>query len=185
MVATSLAFRIIEILNKYCPKVIDVTFTRELETEMEQIELGKQTREHVVHETVDYLKPIIEDLKAKEEEIGKELTPVISGMFLASITLFVPCPKCGSDLKVVKNPRTKKRFIGCAGKWKTNCAFSLPLPQFGALTLLDRRCPECGFQLVQVRSKGRRPLVSCPRCYVNKHSSTKAEEVRVPPSIRK
>jgi DNA topoisomerase-1 len=185
MVATSLAFRIIEILNKYCPKVIDVTFTRELETEMEQIELGKQTREHVVHETVDYLKPIIEDLKAKEEEIGKELTPVISGMFLASITLFVPCPKCGSDLKVVKNPRTKKRFIGCAGKWKTNCAFSLPLPQFGALTLLDRRCPECGFQLVQVRSKGRRPLVSCPRCYVNKHSSAKAEEVTVPPPIRK
>lgn len=185
MVATPLAFRVTEILTKYCPKVIDLTFTRELETKMEQIELGKQSREHVVLETVDYLKPIIEDLKTKEEEIGKELTTIISGMFLASITLFVPCPKCGSALKVVRNPRTKKRFIGCSGKWKTNCTFSLPLPQFGALTLLDKRCAECGFQLAQVRSKGRRPLISCPNCYVNKQRSAKAEEVTVRPPVTK
>jgi DNA topoisomerase-1 len=185
MIATPLAFRVIEILTKYCPKVIDVTFTRELETKMEQIELGKQSREHIVLETVDYLKPIVEDLKTKEDEIGKELTTIISDMFLASITLFVPCPKCGSALKVVRNPRTKKRFIGCSGKWKTNCAFSLPLPQFGALTLLDKRCAECGFQIVQVRSKGRRPLISCPNCYVNKQRAAKEEEVAVRSAITK
>lgn len=167
MMATPLAFRITEILTKYCPKVIDVTFTRELESKMEQIELGEQTRENVVRETVEYLKPIIEDLKTREQDVGKELTSIISDMWLASITLFVPCPRCGSTLKVVRNPRTKKRFIGCAGKWKTNCTFGLPLPQFGALTLLEKRCPECAFQLVQVRSKGRHALVSCPNCFAN------------------
>lgn len=189
MVATPLAFRVTEILTKYCPKVIDVTFTRELETKMEQIELGKQTREHVVIETVDYLKPVIEDLKTKEEEVGRDLTSTISDMWLASITLFVPCPSCGSALKVVRNPKTKKRFIGCAGKWKTNCTFGLPLPQLGALTLLEKRCPECGFQLVQVRSKGRPPLVSCPSCYVKKMKTVAAEkesqEIRVKARITK
>jgi DNA topoisomerase-1 len=186
MVATPLAFRVTEILTKYCPKVIEVTFTRELEAMMEQIELGKQSREHVVLETVDYLKPIIEDLKIKEDDIGKELTNIINEMWLASITLSVPCPKCGSTLKVVRNPKSKKRFIGCSGKWKTNCTFSLPLPQFGVLTLLDKLCPVCGFQMVQVRSKGRRPMVSCSNCFVNKPKPTKpAEEVTVKPSITK
>ena len=179
IIATPLAFRITEILTKYCPKVIDVTFTRELEAMMEQIELGKQTHEHVVLEAVEYLKPVVEDLKLKEEEIGKELTSIIGEMWQASITLFVPCPKCGSTLKVVKNPRTRKRFIGCSGKWKNNCTFALPLPQQGALTLLQKRCPECGFQLVQVRAKGRRPLVSCSRCFVNKRHAPKTAEVVV------
>jgi endogenous inhibitor of DNA gyrase (YacG/DUF329 family) len=135
---------------------------------MEQIEQGKERRERVVLDTVDYLKPILEELKGREEDIGNELTSIMREMWLGSITLFVPCPKCGSALKVIKNPRTKKRFIGCSGKWKTNCNFSLPLPQLGALTLLEKRCPECGFQLIQVKSKGKRPLVSCSRCYVNK-----------------
>ncbi len=176
MIATPLAFRVTEILTQYCPKIIDVTFTRELEAKMEQIEFGKQSREQVVVETVDYLKPLIEDLKTKEEEVGKELTTIISDMWLASITLFVPCPQCGSKLKVVKNPKTKKRFIGCSGKWKTNCTFGLPLPQFGALTLLEKRCPECGFQLIQVRAKGRRPMVSCPKCFVDRMRGQKPAE---------
>ncbi len=185
MTATALAFRVTEILTKYCPKVIDVTFTRELEAKMEQIELGKQTREHVVLETIEYLKPIIEDLKAKEEEVGKGLNTVVNEMWLASITLSVPCPKCGSTLKVVRNPRTKKRFIGCAGKWKTSCTFALPLPQLGALTLLEKRCPECGFQVVQVRSKGRRPMISCSNCFVNKPKAPKPAEVTVIPRTAK
>ena len=173
MIATPLAFQLTEILTKYCSRVVEVTFTRELEAKMEQIEQGKERREHVVLETVDYLKPILEELKGKEEDVGNELTAIIREMWLGSITLFVPCPKCSSALKIIKNPRTKKRFIGCSGKWKSNCTFSLPLPQFGALTLLEKRCPECGFQLVQVKSKGKRPLVSCSRCYVNKASIQK------------
>src|SRR5208337_3652419 len=168
MIATPLAFQVTEILTKYCSRLVEVTFTRELETKMEQIEEGKESREKVVLDTVDYLKPILEELKEREDDVGNELTSIIREMWLGSITLFVPCPKCGSTLKIVKNPRTKKRFIGCSGKWKTNCTFSLPLPQLGTLTLLEKRCPECGFQLIQVKSRGKRPLVSCSRCYVTK-----------------
>jgi DNA topoisomerase-1 len=177
MLPTELAYRVTEILNKYCPKIVDVTFTRELESMMEQIERGKQTRERVVLETVDYLKPVVEGLKAKEEEIGKELTSVISQMWLASITLSVPCPKCRSKLEVVRNPRTKKRFIGCSGKWEKKCTFALPLPQFGKLTLLEKMCSECGFQLIQVRSRGGRPMVSCPNCYVSKSKVKEAAKI--------
>jgi DNA topoisomerase-1 len=151
--------------------VTEVTFTRELETEMEEIERGNQTREHVVKETVEYLKPIIETLKGEEKEIGTELTDIISEMREASTTLIVPCPECGSRLRIVRNPRTKKRFIGCSGKWKRNCGYSLPLPQIGRLKLLPKCCANCGFQLIQVSARARRPLVSCSRCYVEKTKS--------------
>jgi DNA topoisomerase-1 len=167
--ATPLAFSIIEILTKYCPKIIDTTFTRELEEKMQHIELGDESRERVTEETIAHLKPVIEDLKSKEQRIGEELTTIITDTWLASVTLSVPCPKCGSSLKIVKNPRTKKRFIGCTGKWKSNCTFSLPVPQHGRLKLLNKRCPECDFQLVRVNSRGRYSLTSCAYCYVNKH----------------
>jgi DNA topoisomerase-1 len=166
--ATPLAFKVTEILTEYCPKVLDVSFTRELETKMEQIELGTQSHDKVVLETVDYLKPVIEDLKSKEKEVGNELTAILDAVRQDSVTLFVPCPECGSKLKVVKNPKTKKRFVGCAGKWTRKCNFGLPLPQFGSLKLVEKRCPECGFQLIRVKSKGRPPRVSCPKCYVTK-----------------
>jgi len=168
--ATPLAFSIIEILSKYCPKVIDTTFTRELEEKMQHIELGEESKERIIKETIGALKPIIEDLKSKEQQIGEELNTIITDSWLASITLAVPCPKCGSSLKIVKNPRTRKRFIGCTGKWKSNCSFSLPLPQKGRLRLLNKRCPECAFQLIQVSSKGRRPLISCANCYARKRA---------------
>jgi DNA topoisomerase-1 len=184
MAATQLAFRVTEILTKFCPRVVDVAFTRELESMMAQIEQGKQTREHIVLETINYLKPVIEDLKTKEDEIGKELTTIIRESWQASITLSVPCPKCGSKLRVVKNPKTKKRFIGCSGKWEKKCAFSLPLPQLGALKLLAKRCPECGFQLVQVRSKGRRPMISCSNCFVNKSKFQDPEKVAPPKDLK-
>ena len=185
MLATPLAFRITEILTKYCPKVIDVTFTRELEEMIEQIERGERTREHVDLATVDYLKPILEDLKMKESQIGSELTTTIKEMKMAEITLSVPCPRCGDTLMVVRSKKSGKRFIGCSGKWKTNCTFSLPVPQFGVLTLLDKRCPVCGFQMVQTRAKGRRPMVSCSNCFVNriKAGKLKAQEVTVSPTL--
>jgi len=176
MAATPLASRVIDILTKHCPKVIDVSFTRELETMMEHIEQGQQTRENVLVETVDYLKPVIEELKLKELEIGKELTSIINDMWQSSITLSVPCPKCASVLKVVRNPRTRKRFIGCTGKWDKGCAFSLPVPQLGELTLLDKLCPACGFQMIQVRARGRRPMISCSNCFVNKAQERQPSE---------
>ncbi|HUK29153.1 MAG TPA: DNA topoisomerase I [Candidatus Acidoferrales bacterium] len=168
IVATPLAFQVTDILTKYCPKVLDVTFTRELEERMGRIESGEETRERVILETVDYLKPVFNDLKAKEEDIGAELTSIVVDAWLGSVTLTIPCPSCGSALRIVKNPRTKKRFIGCTAKWKSNCAFSLPLPQIGTLKLLNKHCPECAFQLIQVRRKSRPPFTSCPNCYVRK-----------------
>jgi DNA topoisomerase I len=166
--ATPLGIHIVDVLEKFCPRVLDVAFTRELEEMMESIELGKEEKQHVVNEAINHLRPIMEELKAHEQEVGQQLSHTIKQARTAELTLSVACPRCGRGLHVVKSPKSGKRFIGCLGKWEGGCDFTLPLPQLGTLTLLDNKCSKCGFQLVKVVSKGRRPLVTCPMCYVKK-----------------
>ena len=165
---TPLGIHIVDVLEKFCPKVLDVALTRELEEMMENIGLGKEEKQRVVDEAVNHLKPIMEELKAHEQEVGDQLSHMIQQARTAELTLSVPCPRCGRKLHVVKSRKSGKRFIGCLGKWEGGCSFTLPLPQLGTLTLLDNKCSKCGFQLVKVVSKGRRPLVTCPMCYVKK-----------------
>jgi DNA topoisomerase-1 len=179
--ATPLALCVNEILIKYCPKVIDVRFTRELETMMEQIEKGEETREHVVHATVEYLKPILEDLKSKEAEIGRKLATTIQEMWMNKRTLNVPCPKCGKALIRITG-MNGKRFIG--HKVMAKCNFSLPLPpiHMAELDLLRKLCPDCGFQMVKVKWKGRRrsrQTVTCPNCYASKTKLAAKKEITV------
>jgi ssDNA-binding Zn-finger/Zn-ribbon topoisomerase 1 len=116
-------------------------------------------------EAIDQLRTTMEQLRIKAFQLGAELGDTIRETRSAQVTFVSPCPKCGSRLTVVKNKRTGKRFIGCTGRWTSNCLFSLPLLQKGRLTLLRKFCPECGFQLVQTRASSGRPMVSCSRCF--------------------
>lgn len=169
IVPTPLAFRVSEILMTFCPKIMDVEFTRELEAKIEQIELGEETREHAVQSTIEYLKPIFEDLKMKEHEIGSELTSIVRMMWMDKVTLAVPCPKCGQTLIRITG-KNGKRFVG--HKVRTGCSFSLPLPPtlMAQLDFLERRCPKCRFQMMRVKWKSgqrSRAVLSCPNCYAN------------------
>ena len=60
IVVTDLGFDIIEVLEKYCPQVISVQLTRELESKMEKIQSNGEKRENVLFEAVNFLKPILE-----------------------------------------------------------------------------------------------------------------------------
>jgi len=165
---TPLGIQIVDVLEKFCPRVLDVAFTRELEEMMENIELGKEDKQHVVNEAINHLKPIMQELKAHEREVGEQLSYMITQARTAELTLSAACPKCGNKLHVIKSQKSGKRFIGCLGKWEDGCSFTLPLPQRGTLTLLHSKCNKCGFQLVKVTSKGRRSFATCPMCYVKK-----------------
>jgi len=165
--ATSLAMKIISLLNKYCPLIIDPGFTAELETSMDSIQTLQTTKSRVLAEALDHLRPVMLELMSREDEIGSQLVEVVTSQRTASLTFEYPCPKCGSKLKIIRSRTTGKRFIGCTG-YEKGCRFTLPLPQFGSLSIIQSRCKVCGFQLVQTRSKGRRSMTSCARCYSNK-----------------
>src|SRR5207249_12011249 len=125
------------------------------------------TRSHVIAETLDHLRPIMLDLIAREDEIGSQLAEVVVSQRIASLTFDYPCPQCGSQLKIIRSRTSGKRFIGCTG-YEKGCRFTLPLPQFGNLTITGKNCKVCGFQLITTRSGRWRRMTSCPRCYSSK-----------------
>ena len=172
--ATPLALKLINLLNKYCPLIIDPAFTANLETAMDNIQTLQITRSHVIAETLDHLRPIMLDLIAREEEIGSQLAEAVVSQRIARLTFDYPCPQCGSKLKIIRSRTSGKRFIGCTG-YQNGCRFTLPLPQFGNLSITQTNCKICGFQLVQARTKGRRPMTSCARCYSNKTRANATE----------
>jgi DNA topoisomerase-1 len=180
--ATPLALKIINLLNKYCQLIIDPKFTAKLETSMDNIQTLQTTRSHVIADTLDHLRPIMLDLIAREDEIGSQLAEVVMSQRIASLTFDYPCPQCGSKLKIIRSRTSGKRFIGCTG-YEKGCRFTLPLPQFGNLSITQTNCKICGFQLVQARMKGRRPMTSCARCYSNKTRANASESpTTAPPS---
>lgn len=164
MKATILAQKVIELLTRYCPEIIDVELTRSLEKQMQEIELGLKTREEVVYRATVNLRSAMLKLKADEKNVGSQLSDALKRLKAENNALTTPCPKCGATLRVVTSRGTGKRFIGCLNR----CGFTLPLPQTGKLTVLDKKCLECGFQMVQIKFSRRRPFSTCPNCYVKR-----------------
>jgi DNA topoisomerase I len=180
MQPTSLALKIINILEKYSPMIIDPSFTARLENQMELVQSNETTRAQILAETAEHLRPIMLDLIGKEDQIGVQLAEVLTSQKIAAITFVVPCPTCGSELRIIRSRVSGKRFIGCTGYAK-GCRFTLPLPQFGRLTLSPTKCKVCGFQQITVRNRFRGFRSSCPQCYAAKaNDRTRAPKVSEP-----
>ena len=181
IVASEIAFDIIDLMLKFCPRIVDVSFTRELEDRMEQIEIGTIGREQVVKEAVEALKPAIEELKANEASFGKWLNRSIRLAAISDNMLSTPCPGCGSRLYIQKSRVTGKRFIACSDTNTHACKFTLPLPQLGRLTLIDKKCPKCSFQMVRISGRNAKSFESCSMCYVaNQYGGDRERKTSLP-----
>jgi len=166
IIVTDLGFDVVETLRKYCPAVMSVKLTRELEEKMEKIQENGEKRESVLVEAVELLRPILENLKEKEEIIGKALSEAIRKARIEE-RIVGDCPHCGTGrLMILYSRKTGKRFIGCTNYFKNLCKTSFPLPQRGTLKPTGRNCRACGWPTIQVKMKGRRPWTLCfnPEC---------------------
>ncbi len=67
--ATALGMKVTDILVKHFPRVMDVTFTRSMEEELDQIETKKYERNQVL---ADFYGPFAENLEKAETEMRKE-----------------------------------------------------------------------------------------------------------------
>ncbi len=161
MVVTDLGFDIIDVLHRYCPGVISVELTRELEEKMERIQTGSEEREKVLFEAVEGLKPMLEELKQSEAVIGEVLSNAIKRSRIHE-RLVGECPTCHTGkLMVLYSRKTRKRFIGCTNYFKHLCQTSFPLPQRGTVKPLHKPCKGCGWPTLIVKTKGRRPWTLC------------------------
>ncbi len=166
MAVTDLGFGVAEMLQLYCPRVMAVDLTRSLEKRMEAIEAGEEKRLNVLEEAVNHLKPILEELRSHEADLGRELSTLVKTVRLQE-RVVGSCPTCGTgNLIILRSRRTGKRFVGCSNFFNGLCKASYPLPQLGTLMPTGRPCQSCGWLTVQVRKRGGRPWILClnPAC---------------------
>lgn len=160
-VVSELGFDVIDVLDKHCPEVISVGFTRELEKSMEKIQNGKERMETVINKAVTHLGPVLEKLKEHQEAVGQELSVAIRKAHMQRRMVGV-CPICGvGKLMIMYSRQTGKQFIGCTGFFKGLCKASFPLPQTGNVEAARRSCRDCGWPMMRVHVKSRRAWTFC------------------------
>lgn len=161
MVVTNLGFAVFEILEKYCPKVVSLKLTRELEERMKMIRMNIGKRDDVLFYTIEILKSVMGKLKEKEKIIGEKLSKAIKRARLEERTVGM-CPVCKSgQLIILYSKRTNKRFVGCSNYFKGLCKTSFPLPQKGIIKPLRKNCHICGWPTLHIHIKRMRPWVLC------------------------
>ena len=142
---TDLGIAVIETLKKYCPEIIDEQMTRELEKKLDRLQKRTIKKETVLKDAENKLRKILEEVKKKEKEIGKELVEKIDATN-KSLKTVGKC-KCGGDLIIIKT-KDKKRFIGCTNY--PECTITYPLPQKGRIKVLNETCEICGAPVISI-----------------------------------
>jgi len=161
--ATDLGIKTVETLESHSPEILDEELTRTFEEEMEEVKTGKKTGEEIETKNRHVLLKVLEKFKREEKEIGEELRGALfkAQEEKAESDALGKCPVCKDGLLVIRrNPKTKKRFLGCSNYPK--CTETQPLPQRGTVKPAKKDCPTCGYPMANVWSKGKKtPWVIC------------------------
>jgi DNA topoisomerase-1 len=166
IMVSDLGFEVVDVLKEYCPTVVSLELTRNLEERMNEIQQGKETRKNVLQDTVEILKPVTTKLNENEKVIGARLSQALMKAKLKERTVGA-CPTCQSGkLVILRSRKTGKRFIGCTNYFKGTCKTAFLLPQKGLVKPSAKVCKSCGWNTVRVWMKGKHPWNLClnPEC---------------------
>ncbi|MCL6472303.1 MAG: DNA topoisomerase I [Firmicutes bacterium] len=146
-------------LLKYAERIATPEMTAELEKDMDAIAEGVTSHSAVVGRSRQMLADIMQALNEKKEELGEEIRAGIR-----TDKIVGKCLKCGSDLKIIRAKKSRKRFVGCTNY--PECNTSYPLPQYGEIIALGETCDACGSPKVKVLAGKGRPWILCinPQC---------------------
>ncbi len=91
--ATALGRRVFETLRQYCPELVSIELTRQLEKKMEAIQSGVTTKDQVIKEAREILEKTLTTLRKNEKVISKSLASAVEKEYSQGIQLG-RCPVC-------------------------------------------------------------------------------------------
>lgn len=168
MKPTEKGIRLSHFLDKAFPDIINLTYTAEMEDDLDKVSDGKLDSTKFLTEFYDKLSNEVSLAKALDSDRAK---PVLVGR---------KCPKCGKDL-VYRTGRFG-RFIACSGYngTKTGCTYTERIstdsngnvvaaaPKAPAV-MTKAKCPKCGKPMVKrTNSKTGESFYACsgfPKCH--------------------
>ncbi len=164
--ATSLGISLINTLEKYSPVIIDEELTRNFEKEVDSIIDSTQDfekkEEKVIEEAKETIIKISKDFEKNKKEIGIDLINAESKSWeeeKESNKLNI-CPECNKgNLAITYSPKTRRYFIACNAY--PNCKKTYSLPPNGVIKKTEKICETCGFPMLMVLRKGKKPWIFC------------------------
>jgi len=145
--ALTLGEKVNEVMKAHFPRIVDIGFTAQVESELDRVEEGGEEWTSVIREFYD---PFKETLAKAEKDMETVEWPVQP--------LDEQCPDCGHQL-VIKRGRFGE-FISCSNY--PECRYARPI-QKG----LGIPCPEDGGEIIERRSRRGRIFYGCsnfPNC---------------------
>ncbi len=147
LIPTELGTIVTDIMKQYFSDIVDLTFTADMEEELDEVEEGKVDWHKVIS---DFYGPFKETLENAERNMEKvQIVDQVSD---------VPCDKCGA-MMVYKMGRYGK-FLACPNF--PECRNTKAL-----LKEIDAPCPKCGGKLLERISHKGRKFYGCehyPEC---------------------
>lgn len=157
---TELGRTVNKILVENFPDIFSIKFTAEMESDLDQVESGKENWSDVIREFYTPFDKQLDSLKLKEGEIKESLTEATDEK----------CEKCGSPM-IIKWGRNG-RFLACSAY--PDCRNTKPLPGEAEAIETDEKCPKCGAPMV-VKTGRFGKFLACsnyPDCKTTKAFST-------------
>ena len=137
---TKLGFVVNDLLNKHFPDIVDIEFTAHMEEELDK----------VANENKDWVM-VVQDFYTPFEQSLQSASELMERVKLEELTDEI-CPQCGKPL-VIKFGRYGK-FLACSGY--PECRYTKPFQ-----VKIGVKCPQCGSELVERRSKKKRTFYGC------------------------
>jgi len=154
---TPLGETVANVLVKLFPDVFSVSFTSEMEGELDRIEEGELQWQTVLQDFYTPFEKRLTEGANRSEEIIRDSIAGDAG----------PCPTCGKDLAVRWN--RFGRFLGCTGYPECRYTRSVEGEEKKEPVPTGEMCPKCGSPLVE--REGRfGPFISCSNYPTCKHT---------------
>ena len=150
-------------LQEFFASVINVTYTAEMETELDEIASDERDYIASLQTFYDKFDPLVNYAYENMEKIQPE-------------PYGEPCPECGNDL-VIRKGRYGK-FVSCLGF--PACTYRKSLEEKKEVVQLEELCPECGSHLVERKNRFGQTFVGCsayPKCRYIKADKKEVKEV--------
>ena len=153
---TEIGIAIVNSMKKYIPNIVSTSLTRDMETQLEQIESGNTTSVQVVDKARNQIKEAIQSFNLNESKIGQEISSALEVNRTTSpwrkptaISTLGTCPVCKSgNLMIKKAIKSKKRFAGCTNYSSVKCLATSPLPQKGTIKSTGKKCEKCNWPII-------------------------------------
>jgi DNA topoisomerase-1 len=154
LIPTEIAFKVIEVLEKHFPNIVDANFTAKMEEVLDEIAENKKDWQEVL---LQFYEPFMQQIEEGKKKIpSQKVAKPLEGEF---------CPECGGQLLLRKGRYGE--FVACSNFPKCKYTRQLNETNKPKPKETDIKCEKCGANMVIKTSRSGEEFLACsnyPKC---------------------